>query len=258
VRVFGPLRIEKDGVQPPGVGKAQRRPLELLALLAAHGNQPQDAQGVIDTLWPSLDANAPRQSLDMALSRLRKLLGDPAAVLCTQGQVRLDPQRVWTDVAAFEALAQAADAGDAMAPWQALALYRDALLGTAPLEGRLLAQRHRLAQRVCELALDGADRLAACGATQQAERLLQRAIDREPLCERLYRRLMQLLLAQGEHAEAARTGRRCEQLLRAALHVPLAAPTRALADLAVGALHPPWIGGEGSPIGERSVASPRP
>lgn len=232
IRVFGPLRIDRDGLPLHGDGKAQRRPLELLALLAAHGGQALDASGVIDALWPSLEANTPRKSLDMALSRLRKLLGDPAAVICADGQIRLDPQRVWTDVAAFEALLQAAEAGSAQAPWQAMALYGDALLGTAPLGGRLLARRQQLAQRLCELALDSADRLAACGALRQAERLLQRAIEREPLCERLYRQLMQLQLAQGERAEAARTGRRCEDLLRAALGVRPSAQTLALADQA--------------------------
>lgn len=244
VRAFGPLRIERDGQPLDGDGKAQRRPLALLALLVAHAGRPLDAASVMDELWPSLEANAPRASLDMALSRLRKLLGDPAAVVCTEGQIRLDPQRVWSDVAAFEALLQAAEAGGERAPWQALALYGDALLGTAPLGGRLLARRQQLGQRLCELALDAATRLAACGAPERAERLLQRAIEREPLCERLYRRLMTVQLARGERAEALRTGLRCQDLLRAALGVDLSPETQALADQARGVqAHPRVRGG---------------
>jgi len=243
VRAFGPLRIERDGLLLDSAGKAQRRPLELLALLVAHAGRPLDAVSVMDELWPSLEANAPRASLDMALSRLRKLLGDPAAVVCTDGQIRLDPQRVWTDVAAFEALLQVADAGGERAPWQALALYGDALLGTVPLGGRLLARRQQLGQRLCELTLDAASRLSACGATERAERLLQRAIEREPLCERLYRRLMKVQLDLGERAEALRTGLRCQDLLRAVLKVDLSAETLALVDRARGVHDHPRVRG---------------
>lgn len=234
VQAFGALRIVRDGMPLQPQGKAPRKPLELLALLVAQGGRPLDTATVIDELWPSLDANAPRASLDMAVSRLRRLLGQPAAVRCSGGCLSLSPQHLWSDVAAFETLVQAAAAGSERAPWQALALYTDALLGGAPVGGRLLARRQQLAQQLRDLALTAAQRLQACGAHVQAVRLLQRALECEPLCEPLYRALMQAQLALGERAEVLRTWQRCGELLHTQLGVAPAAATAALAAQARG------------------------
>ena len=234
VCVFGPLRIERDGLPVVDGAKAQRRPRALLALLAAEGGRALDMVTVIDELWPSLDAEAPRASLSMAVSRLRRLLGDPGAVVCADGCLRLDPLRVWTDVAAFEALLQAAPIDGEHAPWEAIALYGDDLLGRAPVGPRLLARRQQLAQRLAELALETAGQLQACGGWDRAARLLQRTIERLPLCEPLYRQLMQAQLALGENAEALRSFQRCSDLLRAALGAAPSADTAALAGRALG------------------------
>ncbi|MEO8924446.1 MAG: hypothetical protein ABI330_16715, partial [Caldimonas sp.] len=100
VQALGELRLLRDGEPVHTAGKSQRKPLELLALLAAHGGGPLTIDAVIDQLWPSLDANAPRASFDMALSRLRKLLEVPDAIRVTEGKVGLNTAVVWTDVAA--------------------------------------------------------------------------------------------------------------------------------------------------------------
>jgi LuxR family maltose regulon positive regulatory protein len=234
LRAFGPLRIERDGVTLGTVGRAQRKPLDLLALLVAHGGRPLEVPVVIDALWPSLDANAPRASMSMAVTRLRRLLGAPTAVRLAEGRLSLDTRQVWTDVAAFETQADAAERGDVPAALAAIDLYRDALLGGEPLGGRLLARRQQLAQQLCDLALNAAQRLQACGATPQAVRLLQRALECEPLCEPLYRALMQAQLAAGERAEVLRTWQRCGELLRLRLGVAPAAATAALAAQARG------------------------
>lgn len=236
VLALGPLRVERDGLPLQHGSKPPRKPLELLTLLVAHGCRPLDTGTVMDELWPSLDAEAPRAALDMAVMRLRRLLGAADAVLLTEGQVRLNPQTVWSDVAAFESLAEAAAEGSERAPWQALSLYQDALLGSGPVGARLLARRQRLAQQLCDLALDAARRLMACNAEAAAARLLQRALACEPLCEPLYRELMRAQLAQGERAEALRTHARCTQLLRTALAVAPSRATEALAEAAAGVL----------------------
>ena len=105
----------------------------------------------MDELWPSLEAEAPRASLDMALSRLRKLLELPDAVRWVDGQLLLEAPWVWTDVAAFEARCEAAEAVGAQAGTaltEALALYTAPLLGNmggAPrLRGRVAPPNARL------------------------------------------------------------------------------------------------------------------
>jgi LuxR family maltose regulon positive regulatory protein len=228
LRAFGPLRIERDGVTLGTVGRAQRKPLDLLALLVAHGGRPLEVPVVIDALWPSLDANAPRASMSMAVTRLRRLLGAPTAVRLAEGRLSLDTRQVWTDVAAFETQADAAERGDVPAALAAIDLYRDALLGCEPLSGRLLARRQQLALRFGLLVQAAGSALLAQGQAVQASRLYQRALCRDPLSESLHRALIGTQIGLGERAEALRSFQRCHDILQALLGVAPAPATLAL------------------------------
>lgn len=173
VRAFGPLRLTRDDQALSTSGKSQRKPLELLAVLAAHGGRPMDTEAVIDELWPSLEANSPRASLDMAVSRLRKLLDVPDAVVLSDGRLSLNPARVWTDVGAFEALL---DQPGEDAATQALSLQAEVLLGNAVLAGLRLQRRQYLLQRLVTLALARAQALHRAGQAQAACTVLQQAL----------------------------------------------------------------------------------
>ncbi|NRF67953.1 hypothetical protein HLB44_13250 [Aquincola sp. S2] len=179
VNVLGGLRVRRDGQPLAGdAGKAPRKPLELLALLAAHpAGLP--AEAVIDALWPSLEAEAPRASLDMALSRLRKWLDCPEAVRVADGRIGLNPTQVWIDVLALEA---ACDAGDAA---RALALYRGPLLQGERLDGALAHARDRLAQRLAACVLQAGAVLARQGRRADALALVGRGLAAEPKADGL-------------------------------------------------------------------------
>lgn len=180
VRALGPLRIERDGLPLAVSGKAQKKPMELLALLAAHAGRPLDAQAVIDELWPSLDANTPRASLDMAVSRLRKLLDLPDAVVLAEGRLSLHPALVWTDVGAFEQLAEQAASGTEGAAERALHGHADRLLGSEALVGLCAQRRRQLLQRLSTLALDHASSLLAADDAAGACRVLEHALRCDP------------------------------------------------------------------------------
>jgi hypothetical protein len=167
IEAFGALRVRRDGEPLGGQGgKAQRKPLELLALLAAYPGGIETDR-LVDALWPSLEADAPKASLEMAITRLRRWLGLADAVRVADGRVALHAAIVWSDVAAFE---QACDVGDAA---RALALYRAALLPTEPL---VADRRERLAARLVSVVLEAAPRLAPASARS----LLARALAVEP------------------------------------------------------------------------------
>jgi hypothetical protein len=174
VQVLGALRVRRDGVALGGVGgKAQKKPLELLALLAAHPSG-LDSGTLIDALWPSLEADAPRASLEMTISRLRKWLDCPEAVRVADGRVLLNAERVWIDVAAFE---QAVQAGDAEA---ALAAYAGPLLQGERLQGIAAQARERLALRLAACVLRAAAALRQAGREADALALLSRGLAAEP------------------------------------------------------------------------------
>lgn len=237
VQVLGELAIWRDELPLRSPGKAQRKPLELLALLAAHGGGPVDAGFIIDTLWPSLEADAPKASLEMAVSRLRKLLDLPEAVLVADGTVALDPTLVWCDAGAFETLADelqhglaqaAADTAAAQRAERLFALYRDRLLGSETLSGRMQMARERLALRYYRAVTAWGSTLEARGDWTAAIALYERALTRDVLAEPIYRALMRAQLARGERAEALRTFRRCRELLASVLGTTPAAETLAL------------------------------
>ncbi len=174
VWVLGRLQIHRFGVplaRPSG--KVQKKPMELLALLAAHP-AGLDAETLIDALWPSLDAEAPKSSLEMAISRLRKTLEMPDAVRVADGRVSLKPELVWTDAGAFEAAVAAQDAASA------LGLYRAPLLQGEHLSGLLLQARERLAAKLCAGVLQAVEALRQQGQPGQALVLLGKGLAAEP------------------------------------------------------------------------------
>ena len=185
VQALGPLQIRRDGllVGSPSA-KAQRKPLELLCLLAAYGGGPLAVSVVIDQLWPSLDADAPHASFEMAVSRLRKLLGLPGAVRVIDDAVGLDPALVWLDVSAFETLARQVGAAD-----RALALYQAPLLGAQTLTGLMHTARERLGLAYAALAQAEAERLLAHGQLGHALHVLHGALLHDPLSTALHRAL---------------------------------------------------------------------
>lgn len=224
LHALGPLEVWCDGLrlEPGSSAKAQRKPLDLLRLLAAYGGGPLAVSLVIDELWPSLDLDAPRASFDMAVSRLRRLLDLPDAVRVAEDAVSLDPALTWTDVGAFETLCARDDAA-------ALALYRAPLLGTGKLRGLLHTARQRLALMHAALAQGECERLLARGAADAALRLVQQALTLEPLNEHLHRTLMRAHLQLGERAEALRAYHRLRALLQAELGIEPSALAEALA-----------------------------
>ena len=235
--MLGELTILRDDQPLRSAGKAQRKPLELLALLAAHGGRPVDADFIIDALWPSLEADAPKASLEMAVSRLRKLLDLPEAVSVVDGAVSLDPSLVWCDATAFEALAELLQSGLAerqpeaqlaRTAERAFALYRDRLLGSEELAGPMRLARERLALCFYRAVTSWGGALEAGGQWSDAIVLYERALTREVLAEPIYRALMRAQLARGERAEALRTFRRCRELLASVLGTTPAAETLAL------------------------------
>lgn len=228
VYAFGPLRIERDGVPVADGGKAQRKPLDLLGLLAASGGRPLAAEVAIDQLWPSLDADAPKASLAMALSRLRKLLGLAEAVQFHEGRLSLHPALVWCDVGAFDSQADAAEQGDDDAVDALCAIYTAPLMPGNSQPPLVLARRDQLAQRFARVVEEAALRPLGRGDAARAVHWLRRACELDPLSEPLTRALMRAHLAHGDRAEALRSFDRCRLALQAAMNIQPSAATRAL------------------------------
>ncbi len=233
VHLFGARRVDRGGVALSGAEASQRKPLDLLMLLAAHPGRALPVPQVIDQLWPSLEMDAPRAALDMAVSRLRRLLGQPRAVEIGEGRVRLNTELVWSDVAAFESLLENAARSTCLAERQAateqaLGLYAGPLLGHERLHGLLAVRREALALRWLHALLELGETLQQQGRLMAAVQCYRRGLAADPLCEPLYRALIGLYTQLGEAAQALHLYRACTVALREGLGVMPAEATRRL------------------------------
>ncbi len=158
VEALGGFALRCEGHEPPE-GKAQRKPLELLRLLVANGERGATLDRLAEALWPDAEGDTAHHALETTMYRLRRLLGDPAAVVRSGGRALLDADRVFVDAWAVESLAARAEAlrvrGDAAEAMRASAaaidLYRGDLLPDDD-DPALSAPRARLRERIARLS----------------------------------------------------------------------------------------------------------
>lgn len=214
IRALGTLEVDIDG-EPVAFGaRVARKPLELLKLLIARGPALIDSTIVLDALWPDAEGPDARGAYDMAILRLRKLLGRDDALRVEGGRLGLDPACVWVDAFAFQHGAIDDYAGplfgdDAVLPWWASA-------------------RERLHQRFLRRTAERATALEHAGDSEQALALYEAALAQDSLAENLYRGAIRCHLAAGRPADALRVYRRCREQLSIVLGVSPSAPTIAL------------------------------
>jgi hypothetical protein len=94
----GLVQVLRHGEPLAFEGKPPRRLLELLRALA-ESQRPVAVADLLDRLWPDLDGDRAAAAFEVALRRLRSLLGVPQALRLSQGQLTLDRGRVWVEPA---------------------------------------------------------------------------------------------------------------------------------------------------------------
>ena len=106
IRLLGSLQVAVNG-QPVTVFESDKV-RALLAYLAVERDQPHRRERLAGLLWPEMPEGSARNNLRVALSNLRKAIGDksPAPFLRANRQtIQLNPEAdVWIDVLAFSEL----------------------------------------------------------------------------------------------------------------------------------------------------------
>ena len=112
IRIYtlGRFGVVKQGAALRFVGKAQKKPLELLKALIAFGGRDVSEATLADALWPEAEGDAAAQALRTTLFRLRKLIGEDV-IRRQDSRLTLDPTFCWVDCWAFERLSSD-DSGD--------------------------------------------------------------------------------------------------------------------------------------------------
>ncbi|MEQ6341416.1 MAG: hypothetical protein M3A44_07100 [Gammaproteobacteria bacterium] len=227
----------QDGQPLSFTGKTQKRPLELLKALIAHGGREVGVQVLIDALWGDAHGDAGQGAFDSTLHRLRKLLGEGRALVLRDGRLTLSSHHVWVDAWAFNrALGkfdEAVQAGDGVRIEEltnkVFALYRAPFLGDIDMPW-VVPLRERLRSRFLQHILHVGDHYEHAQRWRDAVCLYDRALEIDPLAEDLYRRLMTAYRHLDRHADALMIYQRCERALTTSLGVPPSRETRLLRD----------------------------
>lgn len=173
VHALGGLRVSVDDAPLTFGPRAQRKPLDLLKAIVAHGPAPVDSAVLLDALWPDAEGAAARAAFDMTLMRLRKLLGREEAITLDAGHVALEPACAWVDAWAF-----AHGATDD---------YPGPLFGSDPVAPWWAAARERLHQRFLRRTLERGAALEQAGEVEAALATFEAGLAQDPLAEALYR-----------------------------------------------------------------------
>ena len=219
IYTLGSFHVSVNGVNPFGGRKPQRKPLELLKLLAASGGRSIPEHFAADQLWPEMDGDATRANMKTTLYRLRQLIGSQA-IEFHEGTLNLNQGICWVDNIALQRLLSRVH--EAMAlnqlelacdfAYSSLQLYRGTFLLEEDPKWEVTRQflENRLVGSIEELAMQCySSRLEA-----QAESLLWRVIKPMPWNEIPYRSLIRLKLDQGFPGEAKKIYLLCEQSLQ--------------------------------------------
>ena len=192
---FAVLRGSTPATPAPG------NPSTLVKVVALRGSLT--AEQAIDLLWPDADLGTGRARLRNLLNRIRSQCGE---VLSRQADALTLADGVSTDVAEFEesvaAVFAAPPSDRAGTARLALGGYAGDLLPGDAYEDWSAAPRERLRRRYLSLVDIVADDAIARGDLDEAMRLLDLGVEREPLEERRYLVAAEALLAAGRRAAA--------------------------------------------------------
>ena len=232
LHTFGGLRLQgPDGlISGPA---ARRRPLAVLAVIAAAGSRGITRERVVGVLWPEVPEDQGRHALAQVLYALRKDLGTPDLLDSGTPDLRLKAGSIHSDVGDFlDAMARRDHAA-------AIALYAGPFLdgvylSQAPgFEAWVEEERgHLTAQLRRALELE-AVRYELAGDLRLAANCWRRLVGLDPLATAPRLRLMRALAEAGEPAAALEEARVHAELTRRELGV---APAAEIATVETGDL----------------------
>lgn len=208
IRSFGSPAVEGPA-GPVGGCAAQRQPLALLTLVAAAGERGISRDKLMALLWPEADARPAGHRLSQLLHAIRRCLGDDA-LTAAAGEIRLNPERLSSDVADFKAARSAGELERVVACYSGPFMDGFFLSDAPEFERWVEAERVGFANAFGEALETLAIDTEAGGDRAGASRWWRLLAEHEPLSSRVIMRLMSALAAHGDRAGALHQAQRYE------------------------------------------------
>jgi len=239
VQVFtlGRFGIVIDGKPFKFSKKAQKKPLEMLKILASFGEGQEVSKSQLsDILWPEADGDRAQRSFDTTLHRLRHLLGHDKVIILRDGRLSLDLRYCWVDSMAFERILKQAedyttneDRKSAIKSLEkAVALYKGPFLAGEADESWVISYNERLRSKFLRAIERLGNYLEEEGGLNRAVDCFQKAIEVDDVAEMFYQRLMICLRQLGRRTDALSVYQRCERTLSANLGLEPSPETKAI------------------------------
>ena len=185
---------------------AQRKRQALLALLGSGPHSHISRDKVVALLWPETDGERARHLLASSIYDLRQVLGDDA-ILATGDDLRLNPERVRSDVRDFDAAIERRDVAAATSLRTGPFLDGFHVTGAPEFERWVDGERDRLDQRLAHAIEQLAEQCTAAGDYSGAARHLQTLAAQQPYNSRVALLYMQALDRSGDTPGAIRHAR---------------------------------------------------
>jgi LuxR family maltose regulon positive regulatory protein len=238
-RIYALGRFELAGADGATLlsGRVQGRPIELLKITIALGGRAVSVDRITDVMWPNIDRDYAHRSFNTTLHRLRKLLGEDAAITLTSNQISLSERFFWVDTWALDQnlgklrlamrrnldpikIGELAD--------QTIELYQGAFMPGDEDNAWVVSPREQLRNKFLRFINDFGHWLEQDEKQEKAIEFYYRGLEVDDLAEGIYRRLILCFEQLGRHAEAIDTYNRCCKTLKSQLDVEPAQETRDL------------------------------
>ena len=235
-----------------------RRRLALLAVLAAAGERGRSRDQLLLLFWPDATQTRARRSLDQLLYALRSSLGE--SVFDGVNPVRLNPDLVYSDVAAFNAAFERDDLEAAVNEYRGPFLDGFYVDDAPEFERWVETERARLAARNA----GALERLAQDASTAQdhatAVDRWKTLVETDPLSAKAAAGLIRALMNAGDHTAALQYAKRYEALVAKELGVGVSSVVSSLIDELRAKTHPevaqPLPPAQDAPRSEAQAAPP--
>ena len=104
IKTLGNFHVSVDGECPTATRKPPHRLLAILKLMIASGGCAVNSSTLADQLWPDLDGDRANDAMQVALHRLRRMLGAPDVLLMSHGRITLNTRLVEVDAFMMDSL----------------------------------------------------------------------------------------------------------------------------------------------------------